>query len=510
MFIYSFLPGELDESTDNEMALLLNSAFDELPHVYGTILCDFVNWTHDHTKTVYKNLYYMNHYSENQSKSSTYDPQSYLSILYHLYNQDYIEENDMYTLAADSKNYVDTWLFLAIHFLCALRNTDLLRIPHPKLDDSPEAVLEKIRNGTFSNASAKATIYSVLWELEAFMLTPNKTQGTSGVASIKLHIPESVETHIGTLFAAAEAHFQLYTINPEKPLLRVITTYEQINRYMGEDIGDLYLESNFLSKAANKSYMQMIFLLTDDILGVNDEFRVKGYMLAALARSHKGSYGEFAKTTSVYLKDAKMSGYTPEFVAKELFERGVLSLIPSMLLKMIAKDEYNNLSIENQTKMIQELNMSPMEIETTISIMQQNIKNSTNIVKTIYQQQSTEEILNILHSIGNGEAVSKMDSCMCLITAIGKLCPHPECQNCVACEYELSTKSTMFLMAREIIRLQKIYNNTNNQIEKQKSKSIVQNVIVPRMEEILCIVEDKYGPEAVKGLEKVIMRENYG
>lgn len=86
----------------------------------------------------------------------------------------------------------------------------------------------------------------------------------------------------------------------------------------------------------------MIYILTDDILGVNDEFRVKGYMLAALARSHKGSYGDFAKTTSIYLKDAKMSGYTPEFVAKELFERGVLSVIPSMLLKMVAGEEYQN------------------------------------------------------------------------------------------------------------------------------------------------------------------------
>ena len=66
------------------------------------------------------------------------------------------------------------------------------------------------------------------------MLTPNKTQGTSGVAAIKLHIPESVETHIGTLFAIAEAHFQLSGESPDKPLIRMINRYEQINRYMGE------------------------------------------------------------------------------------------------------------------------------------------------------------------------------------------------------------------------------------------------------------------------------------
>ena len=134
--------------------------------------------------------------------------------------------------------------------------------------------------------------------------------------------------------------------------------------------------------------MQMIYILTDDILNANDEFKVKGYMLAALARSHKGTYGEFAEHTSTYLNDAKMSGYTPEFVAKELFERGVLSVIPSMLLKMVAGDEYKKLSVKGQTKMIQALNMSPLEVESTLSAMHKNINHSTEIVISIYKDHS--------------------------------------------------------------------------------------------------------------------------
>ena len=186
-FIYTYLPGELDESTDKEVSRLLDDAFGELPHAYGVILSDFVNWTHEHTKTLYKNLYFMNNYSSDSDKNSAYDPHSYLDILYHLYNQDYIDENDMYIYAAESKNYADTWLFLAMHFLCALRNTDLIRIPHPRLPMPPEKVLEQVVDGTFSEASAKSTIYTIIWQLEALMLTPNKTQGTSGVAAIKLH-----------------------------------------------------------------------------------------------------------------------------------------------------------------------------------------------------------------------------------------------------------------------------------------------------------------------------------
>ena len=202
-----------------------------------------------------------------------------------------------------------------------------------------------------------------------------------------------------------------------------------------------------------------------------------------------------------------MSGYTPEFVARELFERGVLSVIPSMLLKMVVGEEYQKLSVESQTKMIKELNMSPMEVENAVAIMQKNMKRSTELVKTLYSGYSKEEMLNILHSIGNGEAVSKTDSCMCLITAMGKVCPYAGQSNCPSCEYEISTKTTMFLMVREVHRLQEIYRTTDNELEKLRCRAIVKDIITPCIEEMLCVMDEVYGSDAVKTLEKIIMEE---
>lgn len=423
---------------------------------------------------------------------------------YHLYNSEYIAENDMYFRASESKNYVDTWLFLSLHFLCALRNTDLERIPHPFLTKAPEVVLEEIGNNTFSDESARSIVYSILWTLEALRLTPRKTMGTSGVGTLKFFVPESVEVHIGTLFAAAEAHYQITHEDTQRPLVRSITTYEQIARYMGDEIGDLFLEANFRSRSANKSYLQMIYILTDEILGVNDDFHVKGYMLAALARTHKGSYGDFAKTTSIYLHDAKMNGYTPEFIAKEMFERGVLSMTVSMLLKMLMGEQYNKLSIENQTKLLKEVNLSPEDAETCVAIMQSSMKRSTILVADIYKHSSRKEIAEILHRIGNGEAVSKTGSCMCMMTAIGKVCPHPEIRNCPSCEYEISTKMTMFLMVREVKRLQEIFRTTQNDMERQRCKAMAKDIILPCINEILCAMDEMYGPEAKKTLEKII------
>lgn len=503
-FLLANLPGELPESTDTEVGTLVGYARDELPKSLADYLTDFVNWVKCHTKTSYQGVYIMEQYATKEDTSTAYDPDVYLEILYRLYNFGYINDNDMYAQAAASKNYADTWLFLSLHFLCSLRNTDLMRLPHPTLPTAPEEILEKIGSGTFGDDEAKAVLYSIVWTLEALIPAPNKTQRYSGIGSIKFHVPESVEVHIGTLFSLAEAHFRLASGEPEKPLIRIIQSYEQINRYMGEEIGDLFLESNFHSRAANKSYMQMIYLLTDDILGKNDEFNIKGYMLAALARSHKGSYGDFAKTTSVYLKDAKMSGYTPEFVAKELFERGVLSSIPAMLLKMVTDGEFNKLSVSSQTKMIQSLGMSPVDVERSVEVAHLNMKRSIATVGLIYKGCTKEQIMEILHRIGNGEAVSKCDGCLCLMTAMKVPCPHPENHNCPSCQYEISTKSTMFLMARECKRLNKLYNTTKNPVEKKRSSAVAQGVVIPAIEEMLSVMEETYGQEAVESLERII------
>ena len=189
--------------------------------------------------------------------------------------------------------------------------------------------------------------------------------------------------------------------------------------------------------------MQSIFELTDTVSQNGDEFSTKGYMMAAFARSHKGSFGEFAHTTYRYLKDANMSGLTPEYVAKELFERGVLSFIPSMLLKMITGGGYNRLTVQNQTRLIKELGMSPGEIETAVKVSDSAFRKSAETAADIYRNTDRETVINVLHRMGNGEAVSKMRECGCLYSAFGKLCPYDDNHNCMNCDYEISSKSTI-------------------------------------------------------------------
>ena len=511
-FLLKFLPKELCMMNDLEVQDLLTDAYNELIKQYGDILASFLRWLKDKYTTRYLNDYFMSKRQDKSDSNEAYDTEEYLELLYYLFNEEYIYENEMYAKATASKNYIDTWLFLSLHFICALRNSDIVRIHHPRLTMSAEDVLTKVRTGVFSDEDARLTLYSITWRLAALPLTPNKTARHSGISSIKFHVPESVEVHIGTLLAIAEAHRLLDGVPDEEPLIRCISDYSRITRYMGDDIGALFLESNFRTRSANKSYLQSIYMLTDDILENDDEFNVKGYILAALARSHKGSYGEFASTTSVYLKDAKLSGFTPEFVARELFERGVLSFIPSMLLKMITKGEYNKLPVHKQTELIQELDFSPKEVEDVVAVSNKARKQSAQLVSHILSddENKTDNILRILHRIGNGNAVSKQDECLCLMSAMKRLCPYAERSSCIGCEYEISTKSTIFLMISEYNRLLNLYQAATDEKIKNKYRALIKETVLPTMDEMLQCIKEQYGEEALHSLEKIIKENTNG
>lgn len=508
-FILKYVKCDVCLLNDEKLKKIIEVLCEEETKTTGDCFTTFLSWCKKHYRTRYYQDYVLNQRSK-QTSNGAVDLEDYLHLVYYLFNQEYIEKNDMYRRAAESKNYIDTWLFLALHFICALRDTDIVRLYHPKLKREPSEVLEMIKNGTFPEEEARMVLYSITWRLCYLPFQPNKLEQRkrhSGISDIKFHVPESAEVHIGTLFAIAEAHRLLAGVPDSEPLIRRIKSFDAISRYMGDEIGYLFLESDFRTRSINKSYLQSVFMETDHALDEEDEFGMKGYIMAALARSHKGSYGDFAKTTYIYLKDAKLSGLTPEFVARELFERGVLSFVPSMLLKMVSGGAFNKLSVTNQTKLIRELDMTPAEIETAVRTANVSMKRAVKTAKQIYSATDTETTLKALHRIGNGAAVSKMDECECLMSAFGRLCPYADKHNCMDCEYEISTKSTMFLMVSEYNRLMHLYHTADDVLEKEKNKYMLQEMVLPAMDEMITCIAEEYGESAVKTLEKIV-KEN--
>lgn len=488
---------------EEEISQLVWDASVDLTKAHGDYLTYFLSWLKLMTKTKYQKDYLMEKRYTMTIQNEAYEFDEYIKLMYYLYNEEYIEDNDMYQKAAKSKDYTDVWLYMSLHFICSLRLTDLERIYHPDLPYSPEEVLQNISNGTFSDYDARMTILSITKRMCLLPFTPNKNKGKSGIPFIKFNVPSSCEVHIGRLFALAEAHYQLNITDKSIPLIRKITEYHRINRIMGEEIGSLFLESDFRSRSATKSYLQSIFMIADNMEDEHlDAPRVKGYIIAALARSHKGSYGEFATTTFEYLKDAKFSGLTPEFVAFELLERGPLSFIVSMLLDMVTDHDYSKQDIKAQTSLIKGLGLSAHEIESTISVIRESQKNAISVLNETITQDV--DVLQALHRIGSGQAFSKQPECLCLLSAINKVCPFDDKRQCVGCRYEISTKATFYLLISEFNRLRNLYATTTITLEKTKYKKIITTIVLPKLSETLEQIKINYGNEVYEQFERMI------
>lgn len=505
-FLAYYLTKDLFLYSDAEVETLVEVATEVLTKSQGNILIQFIKWLLNKGVTRYRVSFEMTKRYTIESANGAYELDEYLELMYYLFNENYIIKNDMLCKAANSKNYADTWLYLGLHFICALRSTDLERLGHPKLTREPLEVLEAVVDGTWSSSEARRTLLSITTRLTYLNLTPNKTKNVSNVAQLKFHIPESCQVLIGTLLAICEAHFQLQIpYNSENPLIRQIKTYEKITSYMGEEIGNLFLERNFSSRSANKSYLQSVAMLADDILEEKSELNIKGYFLAALARSHKGDFNEFAQTTTTYLKDAQLGQLKPEMVAKELFERGVLSMIPSMLLTIVTRGKYKKLSPSQQTQMIKSLDLTPIEIEKTLELSIRADSRSQQALKTLVENNvDPEQLLTICHRIGNGEAFSKQGESMCLLSALGKLCPYDDRQHCVGCQYELQTKSTLLLLIGEFNRLNKQYQKLKNELERGKVRAILEKQIKPCLTEMLQALSEQYGEAVLSDYEDII------
>ena len=505
-FLAYYLTKDLFLYSDAEVETIVEVATEVLTKLQGNILIQFIKWLLNKGVTRYRVSFEMTKRYTIESTNGAYELDEYLELMYYLFNEDYIIKNDMLCKAANSKDYADTWLYLGLHFICALRSTDLERLGHPKLTREPLEVLEAVVDGTWSSSEARRTLLSITTRLTYLNLTPNKTKNASNVAQLKFHVPESCQVLIGTLLAICEAHFQLQIpYNAENPLIRQIKTYEKITSYMGEEIGNLFLERNFSSRSANKSYLQSVAMLADDVLEEKSELNIKGYFLAALARSHKGNFNEFAQTTTTYLKDAQLGQLKPEMVAKELFERGVLSMIPSMLLTIVTRGKYKKLSPSQQTQMIKSLDLTPVEIEKTLELSIRADLRSQQALKTLVENNvEPEQLLTICHRIGNGEAFSKQGESMCLLSALGKLCPYDDRQHCVGCQYELQTKSTLLLLIGEFNRLNKQYQKLKNELERGKVRAILEQQIKPCLTEMLEALSEQYGEAVLSDYEDII------
>ena len=465
-FILSSCDRELCLYSQDELDRIMEETRERLPTGNARLLAKFI------TKEIRKGQYRYEIHSrrQNELKKDAYSLRDFSVMAYCVFNPDSWKENRLVEKAVSSRKNANLWLFTALHFFGAIRQSDLVRFPVPSLPCSKERLKTMVEDGTYRDEDARGVSEEFVLRLKYLPMHPSKTARYQGIPELKFYLPESLKTALGWILSVRLIHHR-----EGEALVEPVQDLISGKRFFGEAFAEALGNRCFQTRRANKAYMQGIELVTEDEPG-----KPKGYMLAALARSHKGGISSIPEMTDIYLKDAAFSGYRPEFILREMFERGIFGFIPAMMLERYAGDGYRTLDVSRQTDLIRSIGLDALQIEEVTLLVETALEKARAVVTAIPE----EGLGTVLQRIANGAAASRQEETLCLRVAVGLSCVDPLRGGCIGCGYEIYTKAAFHLLMKEYVRISRLKKEAQG-IEKSRLRNLLLQGILPAVREMV-------------------------
>lgn len=432
---------------------------------------------------------------ENNRNNDAYSIHEFMLQAYVVFNREAWINECMVKKAIMCKRYADMWLFVAMHFVCGWRKSDILRLPKVADISNDIVSFENIYNG----ADFSDIVTALEQRLMYVPISPSKTMSTANIPYLKLSIPSSLISPFGVILAISLSHHNEVDIG--MPFIEAVWDYREFKAFFGQEFMDACRNKRFSTRRANKAYLQGIETVSSD-----SENKHIGYMLAAVARSHKGGYGALPKTTDIYLRDAAFSGCDVQFIAKEMFERGIFSFIPAVLLRMCSRD-FSKLPVASQTKAIKEVGLLPAAIENVSGCFVKGLERAKNTVSELLSdtEHIQEKAYMILKNIAEHKSPAKQDDLLCLMTAAGQPCPYVFRSSCIGCGYEIYTVGIISTLMNEYKRLSKLQNNAVAD-DTERYNKIITRAVLPAVAEILSAAISLYPDQDMSFLKAIVKR----
>lgn len=472
-FLLFHMNDEIIKADVVESRRLVEILEQEATRIVGEVYTRFRNWLN--AKLKISGWQYKFEYRKREDIGA-YTLQQFSGMAYCIFNETYWNKQNLVKNACTSAIYANLWAFIAMHFVCGLRSTDIVRIPKPELPESGESFRKKALEGIFVEPPEMIS-QDIQIRLRYQEKKPNKTKTVSGVPSIKVFIPRSLEKPLGIILGIAASFCE--DIVAGNSFLRSDRNISHTRNFFGEDFMTFLKGKSFSSSRANKAYLQGLEIMSD-----SSEGSTKGYMIAALARSHKQKIDTIPDITDVYLKDATFSRYKPEFIAREMFERGVFGFVPHLLIKAYAGDDYANLPLAKQTMLLKTIGIKPSGIEKIVAMCEISLLKAKDVVSEVISSETNISFL--LQEIASGKAVGKQYGCLCVMVGSGFSCPFPNRIACIGCRYEIHTKSILHLLSKEYARMRKLLNEADG----WRYRAILRGTILPIIAEYLACVKN--------------------
>lgn len=418
----------------------------------------------------------------------------------------FTQHEELLAKSIDNRINAMVWLYCAMHYVCAWRADDLLRMPYPNLEEvlgmNEEEVLKCIKSRQFTLEMAQRVVNNVMFQVKMFHIQPKKNK-KKNKQRLKLVVSDSYVYTIGMLIALCEAHRKKIEkssnrwFNTSTILTNRVTKRETHIALFGEKYNEIFGQETFLNNRANKTYMNFA-----QVESQQQKWGM-GYDLSAIIRGHIKDKQGIAKTTQVYLEHINKSNDIDK-ITQALTERGSFGFMSHLLLKVIKDEEDHNqyalLDMAEQNKEIQELfGLKPIHIE----LMVKGINEYRSRISEVFRELITShkgQMKEILQKISMGETPSKMEHSQCLLKTIDRsACIYPSRDHCIGCEYAMNE---MYFLIEFNQRLTQLLNNIRNakyEFDKQRYTYTLFNVYLPILQEAIIY----FGKERVRAFVKI-------
>ena len=431
--------------------------------------------------------------------NSAYPLESFQLMIKAMIKESEINRRGLIEKAVKDQKYADLWLYTTIHLFLPWRSTDYFWVRPPELPYDPDETLRRIGKGEFSKVDAKKVALKFIFLLELDIRNPNKTKGVRNTQCLFYNFPESEHYVLGIILAIAAAH---YYKNPNESSFikcKQIADRVSLSMFYGSDYLQACQNRNYSGHRANKALMQAVEFQGRDGKHYNAEY---AYVFSAMIRSHAFGLGQMSETTDIYLRDAAFSGITPEFIAFQMFQRGICSFIVDVMMNDCFGEEYKFLPVPIKTSFLQEVGMPLMHLDNTSLLVERAMSEAAAVVEEVAR--GKEQMVDILNTIALGHGRGKDVSSICLCKAADQGCKCPARLNCLGCKYEIKSKAVLaqYIMHANQLKTKKC----ESAVEEHQREWLLSNVIDPAIKEIGFHIR-QYSDEDERILYKQITRE---
>ena len=461
------------------------------------LLVNFFNYTAAHEDVAY---HVVELKKAEESSVAAYPYADFIRLAKVLFNEAYDTDHGLTAKAVETAIYAETWLFLACHYVCGWRASDICQrwvYPNLKDDANPfgintETLKKDILSGSIPDSTYDSIALYVIRRIEMAFNVPGKT----GRGKLRSAIMPALRPFFGKLELIAEYH-HLASGDGYMKTCRIsrYKNWVTCREFFGDGIFSITGMHALSSRRLNKSYLQGM----EQAARADGNTTLVSHVIASYARSHAN-----VDTTVAYLKDHGLTGESAEVVLCMMMQRGVFGVSLYHALLAAFPDAFGKLTVKEQSRLMAQVPLSAYELESAGSVFAASEEMAAELAcgKTGLPQ----VVLRAMLAIGQGQGKAKDEGVYCKRKALGLCCDHPLYESCLAnlCPHYVFTSEGVPALVRVIRDYAEKARHTGD----KKYEAALRKCIIPAFQDVLNdVIREMSGAEKAstrKLLEEVL------